>query len=55
MPFHEYDYCTQVFIKFKLASTDEDRTIETCIGVPMLSVLKEYSTDSMNHLVLIAC
>ena len=37
------------WMKFILASTDEDRTVETCFDVPMFSVLKEYSTFSINH------
>ena len=35
--------------KFKLASTDEDRTVETCFDVPMFSVFKEHSTFAIDH------
>ena len=34
--------CLINLIKFKLASTNEDRTAETCFDVPMFSMLKEY-------------
>ena len=39
----------QLSSQLKLASTDENRTVETCFDVLVLSVFKEYSTLTINH------